>query len=151
MKLAVNVASVGFVGLAAFQAALAAGAPWGHAAWGGSSAHLSATQRIASGIAIVLYVGAFVAIRGRAAGRWERRYRAGAWIVVTVLALATVANAASESHWENYLLAPVALCLTLACVVIARRGRETEPDTQNPCASRDFRKAHTGFEPVPPP
>jgi hypothetical protein len=40
----VNLAGIGFTGLASFQAALAAGAPWGHAAWGGSSAHLTTAQ-----------------------------------------------------------------------------------------------------------
>ena len=38
-------AAIGFAGLAIFQTALAAGAPWGHAAWGGEEAQLSAAQR----------------------------------------------------------------------------------------------------------
>jgi len=29
-------AAIGFAGIAIFQVALAAGAPWGHAAWGGA-------------------------------------------------------------------------------------------------------------------
>ena len=123
----VNLAGIGFTGLASFQAALAAGAPWGHAAWGGSSAHLTTAQRIASAAAIGVYVGAFVLVRGRGAGRAERRYRWGAWILVALLALATLANAASESRWENYLLAPVALCLTMACTVVARGGDHSSP------------------------
>jgi hypothetical protein len=31
-------ASIGFAGIAIFQLRLAAGAPWGHAAWGGANA-----------------------------------------------------------------------------------------------------------------
>ena len=34
-KLKTVLAAIGFAALADFQAALAAGAPWGHAAWGG--------------------------------------------------------------------------------------------------------------------
>ena len=50
-RTAAVLAAIGFAGLAVFQAALAVGAPWGHAAWGGEEAHLSATQRGASAVA----------------------------------------------------------------------------------------------------
>ena len=43
-RTAAVLAAIGFAGLAIFQAALAAGAPWGHAAWGGEEAHLSAVR-----------------------------------------------------------------------------------------------------------
>ena len=34
-RVAAVVAAIGFAGIAIFQLALAAGAPWGYAAWGG--------------------------------------------------------------------------------------------------------------------
>ena len=39
-RVAAVVAAIGFAGIAIFQLTLAAGAPWGYAAWGGASAHL---------------------------------------------------------------------------------------------------------------
>jgi hypothetical protein len=44
-------AAIGFAGIALFQVALAAGVPWGHAAWGGSHAHRSSPERIGSAVA----------------------------------------------------------------------------------------------------
>ena len=50
-------------------------------------------------------------MHGRAAGRRERPYRWGTWVLVGILGLAAIANVASESQWENYVLAPVAIVL----------------------------------------
>jgi len=120
MRRAADAATIGFAALMIFQAVLAAGAPLGDAAWGGTDAHLTTGQRIGSAISVVVYLAAIVVVRGRAAGRAERRYRWGTWGLVVVFALSTVGNVASESHWENYLLAPVALVLGALCVVVAR-------------------------------
>ena len=59
-------------------------------------------------------------VRGRAAGREERRYRWGMWALVALLGISGVMNLASESGWENFLLAPVALLLSALCLVVAR-------------------------------
>ena len=59
-------------------------------------------------------------VRGRAAGREERRYRWGIWALVALFGIAGVMNLASESRWENFLLAPVALVLSALCLVVAR-------------------------------
>ncbi len=48
-RLAAAAAAVGFAGVAMFQIALAAGVPWGVAAWGGQPAQLPTTLRLASG------------------------------------------------------------------------------------------------------
>jgi hypothetical protein len=58
--------TIGFVDLALFLAALAAGAPWGEAAWGGGDSQLSATQRGASAVAAVIYIAAALIVLGRA-------------------------------------------------------------------------------------
>jgi hypothetical protein len=60
---------LGFATQVLFQAALAAGAPWGHAAWGGSHAQLTTTQRIGSVLAVGFWIAAILVVRGRAAGR----------------------------------------------------------------------------------
>jgi hypothetical protein len=120
MRRAAQAATIGFAALMVFQAALAAGAPLGVAAWGGADAHLTTGQRIGSAVAVVFYLAAIVVLRRRAAGRAARRYRWGAWALVAVLATSAAMNVASDSSWENSLLAPLALVLAALCLVVAR-------------------------------
>ena len=117
-------AAIGFVGLAAFQAALAVGAPWGHAAWGGEAAHLSAAPRGASAIAAVVYVAATLVVLGRA-GIWRAQpnaivFRWGTWLLAVVMLLGAVPNFASQSRWENFIFGPLALVLAGLCFLVAR-------------------------------
>jgi hypothetical protein len=120
MRRAAQAATIGLAALMVFQAALAAGAPRGDAAWGGAHAHLTTGERVGSAISVFVYLAAILVIRGRAAGRDERRYRWGIWALTGLLAIAGVMNLASESRWENFLLAPVAVVLAALCVVVAR-------------------------------
>jgi hypothetical protein len=120
MRRAAQAATIGFAALMVFQAALAAGAPLGDAAWGGADAHLTTGQRVGSALSVVVYIAAIGVVRGRAAGRPERRYRWGTWTLAGIMGMSTLMNLASQSRWENYLLAPVALILATLCVVIAR-------------------------------
>lgn len=60
----------------AFEVALAAGARLGDAAWGGAHAQLSAAQRFGSAVSVLSYAAAMIIVRGRAAGRAERRGQA---------------------------------------------------------------------------
>ena len=46
--------------------------------------------------------------------------RWGTWILVVVLAVGAVMNAASSSPWERYLWAPLALVLAVLCFFVAR-------------------------------
>jgi hypothetical protein len=123
---AISVA-VGFAGLAVFQLALAAGAPLGAAAWGGTQRVVPNGLRIGSAIAAVLYVvGAFAVLR--CAG-YELRWmpfqfaRIATWVFGVILPLSAVANFASESEWERYLLAPIGLLLGVGCLAITRYSR----------------------------
>ena len=120
MRRAAQAATIGLAALMVFQAALAAGAPLGHAAWGGEHAHLTTGERVGSAISVFFYLAAILVIRGRAAGREDRRYRWGVWALTVILAIAGVMNLASDSRWENVLLAPVAVVLAALCVVVAR-------------------------------
>jgi hypothetical protein len=117
-------AAVGFGGLAAFQIALAAGAPWGEAAWGGGSADLSAAQRIGSAISVLVYVVAMGVVLGRAqvwhARGHEAFFRRTTWALAAFLAASALGNIASESRWENVVMAPLALLLAILCAVVAR-------------------------------
>jgi hypothetical protein len=123
MRRAAQAASIGFAALAAFEAALAAGAPLGAAAWGGADAHLTTGQRVASAATAAFWLAAIAVVRGRATGRAERRYRWGTLGLVALLAGSALVNVASASPWERYLLAPVALVLAGLCAVVVREAR----------------------------
>ena len=69
-RVAAVLAAAGFVGIALFQLALAAGADWGHAAWGGADAQLSGAQRIGSALAVLIWPAAALLVLGRA-GFWD--------------------------------------------------------------------------------
>jgi hypothetical protein len=120
-------AAIGFASLAIFQAALAAGAPWGHAAWGGEAADLSAAQRSASAVAAFLYVAAALIVLCRAGLIWRALsdaviFRWGTWFFAAAMAVGALPNLASQSRWENFVLGPLALVLAALCVVVARRA-----------------------------
>jgi hypothetical protein len=122
-------AAVGFVAYAGFEVALALGAHWGHAAWGGTHAALPPGLRIASGGAAVFWLLAALVVLGGAGYRASpvpyRVARAGAWVLAGLLALGTLTNAASASAWERVLQAPIACLLALLCLVVARGGAES--------------------------
>jgi hypothetical protein len=117
-------AAVGLLTIAAFQAALALGAPLGRAAWGGTHTQLPTGLRVASAIAFGIWVLAALIVLGRAgfhiaplptvALRW------GTWILIGMLALGAVLNFASPSNWERYLWGPIALVLAGLCLLLAR-------------------------------
>jgi hypothetical protein len=122
---AAALAAVGFTSLAVFQAALAVGAPWGDAAWGGESAQLSTGQRVASALAAIVYAGATLIVLVRGGIAWRSRmhaavFRWGTWFFAAAMALGAVPNFASESRWENVVFGPLALVLAGLCTVVAR-------------------------------
>ena len=119
-------AAVGFLGLALFQVALAAGADWGHAAWGGANAELPSAQRIGSAVAVLIWTAAALVVLGRAGllGSGRGLYRWGTWVVAAGSALGSLANFASQSRYESFILGPLALALAILCVVVARSRSE---------------------------
>ena len=134
-RVAAVVAAIGFAGIAIFQLALAAGAPMGHAAWGGANARLSTAQRGASAAAVVFYAAAALIVLGRAGVLRARGnaalFRWGIWFLAVAMAIGALPNFASQSRWENLIFGPLALVLAILCVIVARRdatGRSS--DTQ---------------------
>lgn len=111
-------------GYAAFQIALAAGAPLGRAAWGGRNRVLPGPWRAASvGSAIVMVVLAVVAARvsgllgSRAAGTWRHVALAAGLMFV----LGVPMNLASRSPVERWHALPVA-ALAASFLVLWRTG-----------------------------
>jgi len=117
----VAISAVVLLGLVmALQVLLAAGLPLGRAAWGGRHRVLPRRLRWAS-LAAAILVGIaaqmIVARAGLAPGGEATTVRIGVWVFAGFFALNTLANLASPSRVERYLMAPVTLLL-LACFVI---------------------------------
>jgi hypothetical protein len=119
---------------AAFQLALALGAPFGAMTWGGASPVLSAPMRAASGAAsiyLILAGGAMLALAGdwgRPAPRASLRWFSA--LLTLQLALNTLANLASKSALERFGMGAASaigccLCLT-ALICAAPRARSAD-------------------------
>jgi hypothetical protein len=117
-------AAVGFLLIAGFQMALALGAPWGRAAWGGAhQGRLPRTLRIASGFAAVFWILAASVLLKRAGheliplsfsvARW------GTWVLFGLSVLGALMNLASRSRLERLIWSPVSAILAVLCLLVA--------------------------------
>jgi hypothetical protein len=127
VRIAAVAAAGGFLIQAAFQAALALGAPLGSASWGGAyQGQLPVGLRIASGVAVVVYVLAALIVVGRAGFRGVPLARGfvrwGTWVLAVLTFLGALENFASSSGWERYGWAPFTLILALLCLFVALRA-----------------------------
>jgi hypothetical protein len=110
--------------IVAFQLALAFGAPWGSAAWGGQYPGVLPTRlRVASAVA-ALVVYPFIALLVLSAAGWvevpwlDELGSLPMWILAGLLALGALANFASRSPHER-IWGPVALAIAVCCAVLA--------------------------------
>src|SRR5688572_29795134 len=121
---AVLAAIVLFV-MSLFHLALAAGVPWGAAAWGGKHRILPPKLRAGSVAAAAILVFAGVIILARAGvvapGAHSMFVRAASWALAAYFALNTLGNLSSSSHLERVVMTPVAavLAVCFAIVVLA--------------------------------
>jgi hypothetical protein len=109
------VASTLLLLLALFQMLLAAGVPWGRAAWRGAHRVLPPKLRWASLAAapILLFAAWVVLARSDlvAPGSSSYSIRILTWAFAVYFSLNTVGNLSSESNLEKWLMTPVALVL----------------------------------------
>jgi len=114
----------------AFQLALAAGAPWGAAAYGGRAARtdgrLLTRHRIASAVAAVVLMGSgwLVLAAGSVVGPGslpDEALTGGVWVLVGLLALNTVGNLAARHPLERWGAGGLTAVLTVLCAVVALR------------------------------
>lgn len=123
-------------GLAAFEVALAAGAPWGEAAFGGGEAKLDAPLRVAAVASALLDTGIALVLLRRGGHRvWaplrQRWLPSAAWVLTGYFALGTLLNAASRSPIERTLMVPTALSLAVLSACVAAFGdKESSLATQ---------------------
>jgi len=117
------VVATGLAGVAVFQMALAFGAPLGRAAWGGIHTELPTRLRFSSAASAVFLSAGALIVLGRG-GYWSASgldplFTWGSWAMALLLALSSLANFASASRWERFLMGPIALALSLLCVLVA--------------------------------
>jgi predicted permease len=123
-------AAIGFAGISAgvvaFQISLAAGAPWGSAAMGGSfPGQYPPAMRVAAvfqAAIIALIAGVILSRAGVAFPGWSRASRRLVWVVAAFLAVGLVLNLATPSAAERAIWAPVSFLL-LVCSLIVATGR----------------------------
>jgi hypothetical protein len=123
MRLVAILAAIGFLAIAAFQVALALGAPLGRAAWGGAHERLPGRLRIGSAIAVVVWVLAALIVLARGGlpviGLPSIAIEWGPWVLVGLSAVGAIVNFASTSPWERFGWGPLALILAGLCLVLA--------------------------------
>jgi hypothetical protein len=118
-------AAVGFLVIAAFEAALALGAPLGRAAMGGFyEGQLPMGLRIVAGVAVGVWLLAVLIVLGRAGFKVvplpAAFLRWGTWGLVGLLFVGALMNIAASSPWERFVGVPVALILGVLCLIVAR-------------------------------
>jgi hypothetical protein len=116
-------AAIGCLGIAAFQVTLAAGAPFGRAAWGGAHERLPRNLRVASAVAAAVWVlAALIVLAGAGfevspipdpVADWAT------WVVAGLLLVGAVMNLISRSRLERLIWGPVALVLAGLTVIVA--------------------------------
>ena len=110
-------------GVAAFQIALAAGAPWGAYAMGGAvPGQLPPALRIGALVQAALIVGMAAIVLSRAGlilAGWARVARWLVWVVVAMITMSLVLNLITPSAGERTLWAPVLVVLLASSVVVA--------------------------------
>jgi len=120
-----------FFVVAAFQAALGFGAPWGeYTQGGGTSGALAASGRVLAAISCVLLIVMAGAVLARAREGPLRRLPARvvtvlAWVAMVYAAVAVVLNVITRSTAERTLWAPVSIVLLLLVAIVMVTTRRT--------------------------
>mgnify|MGYP003407364177 FL=1 len=114
-------------GLALFQLALAAGAPWGSLAMGGRyPGRFPPPMRVAALVQIAIYALMAIVVFVRAGmllPDWVEPSRIAVWAVVGLSAMAVVLNLITPSKWERRLWAPVAILMLATSLRVALAGQ----------------------------
>jgi hypothetical protein len=109
--------------LAAFQAALIAGAPIGRFAWGGQHDVLPPRLRVGSAVSIVLYAAFALVILERAGLATifgsPGFVQVASWVLFGYFTLGILMNGISRSKPERNTMAPVSLVLAALVLLVA--------------------------------
>ena len=123
-QIAAIVAAIGFFGLLCFQILLALGFPLGQASWGGKyTGKLPPRLRIASLFSAVIFIIASLFVLEKAdmlsVFNSPSVVTVGVWVLAGFIALSALGNFVSQSKWEKRIMAPIALTLSLLCIIVA--------------------------------
>jgi hypothetical protein len=123
MEIAAVVAGVLLGIMAVFQAALALGAPFGAAAWGGRYSGMPPPGfRLASTVAALIIYPGIITIVLNATGLvdidWLPANSGTMWLLVAIFTVGSVANLMSQSEPER-IWAPVSTAIAICCAIIA--------------------------------
>lgn len=124
-RIAAIAAVVLFAALIAFQLALALGAPWGRAAYGGQLDGVLPTRfRVASAVAVVVWTAIALVVASRGGlPVWAPLpvswLPVVVWIVVGLLVIAVVMNAITPSPLERAIWLPFTLVLLASTLTVA--------------------------------
>ncbi|MDH3306403.1 MAG: hypothetical protein OEO77_02615 [Acidimicrobiia bacterium] len=130
---AATTAAVLLLGVAALQAALAVGAPWGDMSYGGRvetvDGVLPGSYRVmsAAAVAILSFAAWVVLARGGvvAPGFLGAGFlRVAAWVVFGYLVINTGSNLASSHPVERFGVGAVTLVSAVACFIVARASAD---------------------------
>lgn len=126
-------AAVLLAGVAVFQVALAAGAPWGRMSYGGQAETvdgvLPGSYRALSAVAVVILLFAAWIVLARAgvvgSGPLSPGFlRVAVWVVFGYLVLNTVMNLTSSHAGERFGMGAITLVSAVACYIVARGPSE---------------------------
>lgn len=116
--------------VAAFQVALALGAPWGDAVLGGNAETddgvLTGGYRVAAAFQALVLLGMAAVLLARGGVRWPewgagRAAGALTWVIAGLMILNTLGNLASDHWFERWVLGVVTLLVALSAVNLARQ------------------------------
>ncbi len=116
------IATVILAGLAVFQAALVAGKPLGHFAWGGQHRILPTRFRIGSAVSILIYAAIALVLLDRAdliSVFPDGFVRVAAWVIAAYFVLGIFMNAISRSRPERFTMTPLTVVLAAAATIVA--------------------------------
>jgi hypothetical protein len=114
--------------LAAFQLAIALGAPWGRAAYGGYTETPGIELRVSSVVATVIWASAALIVLKRTAHKvWaplpKRALPVAVWVLGGLTALGTLPNLISQSPLERNIWTPVSIVLAALTFTVAIASR----------------------------
>ena len=117
--------------IAAFQLALALGAPWGKAAFGGAVEQPGLELRASSILAVVIWsAAALIVLRRARLGVWaplpRKALPVAVWVLFAVSIVSTMLNAITPSALERAIWLPFSLILTGTLLVVAVSSRRAE-------------------------
>lgn len=118
------IATIILVCLCIFQLLLILGVPLGHAVWGGKYEVLPLSLRVGSFVSIIIYIISIFMILSKSIIKNKysdtRFVQIGLWVFVILFLLSALANLASKSLWERYLMTPLAIILGVGIFFVAR-------------------------------